>query len=160
MHVSTFEEGLVHLTRLLAHGGEVMLQPFLPAFRKEGEYSFVFIRGRFSHAVRKVALDMPILDAPSPTATRVVPVRNSDLPPSGLVLAQRTIQTLPNHVLFARVDIVKHSEKGTYCINEVELIEPQLFLWSTPHAAEFAAQAIVEEGIQHREAYQHLALLK
>jgi hypothetical protein len=152
MHVSMFEDGLAHLTHLLKQG-EVLLQPFLSAFQYEGEYSFIFIHRRFSHAVRKIALDMPTLDIPSPTATHVVPVRDADLPPDGLILAQRAMQTLPNHVLFARVDVVRQAECGTYCINEVELIEPQLFLWAAPHAVELAAQAIV----QQREASYHLA---
>jgi hypothetical protein len=120
------------------------------------------VHGHFSHVIRKIAGKTPILAVPSPTATHVVPVHHSDLLEDALVLSQRAIQTLPQQVVFARVDAVKHREKGIYCVNEVELIEPQLFLRAAPHAAVGAAQAIeqenrtVEQPLNHSRARRNL----
>ncbi|MFN2433485.1 MAG: RimK family alpha-L-glutamate ligase [Gemmatimonadota bacterium] len=108
--------------RASLRAADVMLQPFLERVTHEGEWSLVFLGGRFSHAVLK---------RPAPGDFRVqesfggtsLPVS----PPAALVeSARRALEVVDGDLLYARVDGVRDSD-GLRVI-ELELIEPSLFL--------------------------------
>lgn len=101
-----------------------MIQPFLPAIQKEGELSFIFVSGLFSHALLKQAAagdyriqslyggrEMPLEPAPADRAA------------AEAVMAMLPFDETP---LYARVDMVR-LEDGQLAVIEAELIEPYLY---------------------------------
>jgi glutathione synthase/RimK-type ligase-like ATP-grasp enzyme len=132
----SMEHAQTHLTSLLKDQ-DVMLQPYLEA-APHPELSLVFIAGTYSHAVSKKAFDtkLAIGDA---AARRVAPTeRERDV-------AARAIDAVPGGPpLYGRVDIFR-SGNGAVFVNEVELIEPALYLGAHLPAAGRLADAIARE---------------
>lgn len=115
---------------------ELMVQPFFEEIVKQGEWSFVFIAGQYSHAVRKVA---------APGEFKVQHEHGGLLiveHPRGIIIqhAESVTEQLPNGWLYARVDGFERD--GALVVNEVELIEPSLFLAQHPSAPRRFATAI------------------
>jgi glutathione synthase/RimK-type ligase-like ATP-grasp enzyme len=112
----------------------LMVQPFLPEIEREGEWSFCFFGGNYSHAVLK---------RPRPGDFRV----QSDhggvyhlAEPAGELVGQAAaaLRAAGHPTLYARVDGCVL--EGTLYLMELELIEPGLFLAVHPAApARFAA---------------------
>lgn len=115
---------------------DAMVQPFLEEIAAEGEWSFVFLGGEFSHAVLKT---------PRPGDFRVqedhggLTVRR-DPPPGLLVQARDAAIAGPRPWLYARVDGVRRGPE--LLVVELELIEPSLYLSLAPGAARKLAAAI------------------
>jgi hypothetical protein len=113
--------------------GAVMLQRFVENITTSGEWSFVFFDHQFSHA---------ILKRPRGGDFRVQTEFGGTLecniiPRAALIEEARAILRHVNAPwLYARVDAVEVS--GHLCLMELELIEPALFLNSSPAAARFA----------------------
>ena len=105
---------------------DAIIQPFVPAVSGEGELSFLFIGGTFSHAVRKVAKqgDFRIQPQFGGQFSRFEPE------PSQLALAETVIAALPEPSLYARVDLLRVAD-GSLALMELEAIEPDLY----PHMA-------------------------
>lgn len=130
----------------LAVARDVLVQPFVPAIL-EGEWSFVFFAGAFSHAVLK---------RPAPGEWRVQPrlgVVTSIVEPSTaqLAFARKAVAAAPA-CLYARVDAVFTADGPL--LMELELIEPYLFLDLAPASAARFAKAIAasEPGLRARMA--------
>ncbi|MGH7658246.1 MAG: ATP-grasp domain-containing protein, partial [Gemmatimonadales bacterium] len=122
--------------RALAAGSAFMLQPFVNEVAAEGEWSLVFLGGTFSHAVMK---------RPRPGDFRVQPEHGGTVDPVVPCLelidaAKSALKAVPGELLYARVDGCLMN--GRFCIMEVELIEPSLFLITSPGAPDRAADAI------------------
>lgn len=104
--------------------GPAMIQPYMPAIASEGEWSLIFFVGEFSHAVLKT---------PKPGDFRSQPDYQAHLramtpPPEAMALAQSAIDFIGrDRLLYARVDMVR-AEDGGFCLMELELIEPDLYL--------------------------------
>ena len=123
--------------RRLAAEGDVLVQRFLPEVQSEGEWSFVFLGGEFSHAVLK---------QPAPGDFRVQEEFGGRVvaaaPAASALREARAFATqVRGPWAFARIDGVVVD--GTLCLMEVELIEPQLFLGRDPHAAARLADAVL-----------------
>ena len=116
--------------------GDVLVQPFLDAVPLHGEMSFVFLEGRFSHAVRKRAAagDFRVQTEHGGTVTPE-PVTDEQVQAAAAVLA-----LAPEPTLYARVDAVV-TDTG-FLLMELELVEPDLFLEGAPEAADQLAGAI------------------
>jgi glutathione synthase/RimK-type ligase-like ATP-grasp enzyme len=120
-------------------GGEpFLIQQFIPEIQTEGEISFVYIDGRFSHAALK---------RPATGDFRVQKEHggSSELfHPSAALLdqANRIAATVPQvrNALYCRIDAV--ARDGNLVLMELELIEPELFLGLAEGAAERFAEAI------------------
>lgn len=126
------DEGQAHLEAVLAEG-QALVQPFLPALQEQGERSYVFIDGAFSHAVVR---------APTLGATGGLPGGTALSPDaSELALAGRVVTAAPTRTLYARVDVATGLD-GKPVLQELEVIEPRLFLGTAPGAAERLADAI------------------
>lgn len=100
-----------------------MIQAFLPSVQDEGEYSFLFFEGQFSHGVIK---------RPKRGDYRVQAVRGGweevYLPDeSELAAAYSIMNTLDRVPVYARVDFLRHTD-GALRLIELELIEPYLHL--------------------------------
>jgi len=130
-----------HAARLLPHEG-LLLQPYLDAVEREGELSLVYLDGAFSHGVRKVprpgdykvqedygALDHPWVPDP---ASRAVAEQV-------LALAEAH---LGEPLLYARVDLLRGPD-GAPLLNELEIVEPALFLRHAPEAGDRLAAALL-----------------
>lgn len=120
--------------------GEVMIQPFLPTVAEIGETSVIFIGGRFTHGVHKVAKDGEFR-VQSDFGGRYSLATPS---PETIMIAEQAIDVVtPGHdtLAYARVDFIE-DESGLPLIGEVELVEPDLFLALYPEAAHQLADYI------------------
>jgi len=125
------------LLREILADGDLLLQPFLPEVEREGEWSFVFFEGRFSHAVIK---------RPRPGDHRVQwrhggTHARAEPSPSLLAQAERTLAAAPAAGLYARVDGVVRD--GRFLLMELEQVEPFLFLAEAPGSADRFADAVL-----------------
>lgn len=117
--------------------GDLMVQPFLPEIVSGGEWSFVYVDGDCTHAVRKL---------PAPGDFRVQEefggrIR-AESPPAPLrAQADAVVATLPPGWLYARVDGI--DARGRLLLLELELIEPSLYLRHSPAAATRLATALL-----------------
>ena len=130
-------EGELALVDVLAHSG-AMIQPYLAEIAAEGEWSFVFLGGEFSHAVLKTPKrgDFRVQEEHGGTTAARTP------PDDLLAQARDAARLSPGPWLYARVDGVR---RGTeLVVVEVELIEPSLYLSFGSGAAKKLAGAIKE----------------
>jgi len=103
-----------------------LIQPFLPSVKEEGEYSFLYFGGRFSHAARKTpkAGDYRIQSIYGGAEETYTPTQ------AERDRARDILDVLDATPLYARVDLLR-GEDGLLKLIELECIEPYLYL---PHA--------------------------
>jgi glutathione synthase/RimK-type ligase-like ATP-grasp enzyme len=146
--VSTADVGeAIERARAELPGRPLLLQGFLPGIT-EGEISFVFIAGRFAHAVRKRPSDgeFRVNSRYNPRAPeRIEPA------PHLLEDAARILGALPGDAppLYARIDGVPDRDGRLVCL-EAEVIEPDLFLDLAPETAQSFASATLEHVLHAR----------
>lgn len=111
-----------------------LLQAFLPSVKEEGEYSFLYFGGRFSHAVRKTPKsgDYRIQSTYGGREQTYAPTTQDR------ETARGVLDTLDQMPLYARVDLLRGRD-GKLKLIELELIEPYLYL---PHAPGEGAENI------------------
>lgn len=120
-------------------GHPAMIQPFLPAILEEGEYSFIFIDGAFSHGVQKL---------PAKGEYRIQSLfggTEADFEPSpgDLAKAQAVLDAVPfPSPLYARIDMVR-LPSGELAVMEAEMIEPYLYPEQGPELGTRLAQGIL-----------------
>lgn len=119
--------------------GPFLMQPFIPEIQDQGEISFVYIDGRFSHAAlkRPAAGDFRVQQEYGGSADLFHP------DPVLLVQANEIALGVPQvrDSLYCRIDAVVRN--GKLVLMELELIEPELFLGLAEGAAERFARVIV-----------------
>lgn len=133
-------DGQVKLNRgdnLPAFTHPMMVQPFMPGIQTEGEFSFIFIDGQFSHALVKQAKagDYRIQSLYGGVEHPVSP------PEADLRAAKGVLETLDEYPLYARVDMVR-GETGALLLMELELIEPFLYPGQGPNMGALYAEAL------------------
>ena len=123
----------------LLRAGDVMVQPLLREVGDAGEWSLLFLGGRFSHAVlkRPASGDYRVQWEFGGSAVSAAPPRRL------LDDAERVIAATPGDPVYARVDGVER--EGRLVLMELELIEPHLFLGWDAEAADRLARAIRED---------------
>lgn len=121
----------------LIAAGDVIVQRFAPEIVQPGEWSFVFLGERYSHAVlkRPAAGDFRVQHEFGGHLAKESPSS------SALAQAQRVADWIPRPWLYARIDAVEIA--GTLHVMEVELIEPALFLDADPAAPRLFAEAVL-----------------
>ena len=114
-----------------------MIQPFIASIATEGEYSFLFVEGEFSHALVKRAKsgDYRIQEAYGGTSQAIDPT------PADRAAAQAVLAALATPPLYARVDMVR-GQAGELLLMELEVIEPFLFPKDGPHIGEMLGAAL------------------
>lgn len=116
-----------------------LIQPFLTSVATEGEWSFVFGAGRFLYAALKTPkageFRVQVM-----YGARTVPKTPS---PTDLAAARRCYRALPVPAEIARIDMARLPD-GRLALMEAELIEPQLFLFDVPEAADRLADAVLD----------------
>ncbi|MFE3184026.1 RimK family alpha-L-glutamate ligase [Streptomyces violascens] len=134
-----------HARMLLDQGRAVLIQPYL-SLVAEGERALVFVRGAFSHALRKG----PLLTEPGVIDNFRVP--HPDLTPyrpteAELRTASAALAAIPSPEtpLFARVDLAL-GENREPVVMELELIEPHLFLDTNPRGLKLLVEAVAAEA--------------
>ena len=132
-----------HLARMHAEGLTAMVQPYLAGIDVSGERALQFFGGRLLHASRKGAVLAP------GTAYDEQKVAHPDLvpwtpTPDELAVAERALAAVPGapELLYARVDLVD-GEDGEPRVMELELVEPNLFLWLHPGSLTGVRDAIL-----------------
>lgn len=136
-----------HVGRLHAAGQTVLVQPFLASVARDGEWPLVFFGGTFSHAAGK-RVDLPrgrsvqTLYAAETTTHHVATAEQIAVATAAVDAVARRWGT----PAYARVDLVRDDDGG-YCVLEVELIEPSLFL---PHADAGAADRLAQALLASR----------
>ncbi len=114
----------------------LMVQPYIRDIEEAGETSLVCVNGRFSHAVRRQP-PQGEWRANSAYGVTVLPVNPPDF---AVASAEGVLRTLPQMPLYARVDGTLIGD--TFLLNELELIEPALYLHTCGQAAERFADAV------------------
>jgi len=114
--------------------GPAILQQFIPEIVSRGEWSLVFLGGKYSHAVIK---------RPAAGEFRVQSEFGGRVelaePRAELVEdATEVVDSVPEKPLYARIDGIDCD--GTLVLMEVELIEPELFLGLGKAANRFAEE--------------------
>lgn len=147
---SSRDEVDAHVAELQRSGRTAMVQPYVASVDAEGETALLYLRGTFSHAVRKG----PLLVA----GEGVRQSRNSrkdlsavEAGQAQLDVAEAALASAASRVgltappLYARVDVVR-GPQGHPLLLELELTEPSLFIpQCLPAAGRFAAA--VEERL-------------
>ncbi|MET7295302.1 hypothetical protein ABZS79_24720 [Streptomyces griseoloalbus] len=121
-----------HLRRMHDEGFTAMVQPYVRSIDTVGERALQFFGGSLLHASRKGA----VLAPGTPYDQRKVahPGLTAWTPtPAELDVAERALAAVPGapELLYARVDLVD-GEDGRPRVMELELVEPNLFLWLHP----------------------------
>jgi glutathione synthase/RimK-type ligase-like ATP-grasp enzyme len=123
------------LDALLADG-EAMVQPFVREILEDGERSLIFFNRALSHAMRKRPKAGDFLVQLEHGGS----IEPFEPPAELLALADRALAQVEGPLLYARVDAVHTA--GQWRLNELELIEPMLYLRFAPGADERFADAL------------------
>jgi len=123
---------------LLIQDEDFIIQPFLPEILENGEWSFVFFNGTYSHSLIKQA---------KPGDFRVQPAHGGSVHPQKpneelIAIAKQYVALFAKDCLYARVDGT--FVNGEFLLMELELIEPFLFLNTEPENYERYYSALKE----------------
>jgi glutathione synthase/RimK-type ligase-like ATP-grasp enzyme len=118
---SSAAESLV--AQILDEGADVMIQPFVESVQTVGEHSLVYIDGEFTHKVIK----SPRFHGEAGSTSEALALDARDF-----AFGNAAIAPIRDQILYARVDIMEID--GEWALNELELIEPLLFLAQHPPA--------------------------
>ena len=125
------------LPELSAYGEQIVLQPFIADIQSAGETSLIFFNGKFSHAIRR----QPAQNDWRANSQYKVEISAVNVPENIITTAQKVLATLPEMPVYARVDGTIIDD--AFLLNELELIEPALYLDRVPGATESFGQAIL-----------------
>ncbi|MFJ8493534.1 RimK family alpha-L-glutamate ligase [Streptomyces sp. NPDC094038] len=132
-----------HLARMHEEGLTAMVQPYVAGIDVSGERALQFFGGRLLHASRKRAVLTP------GTAYDADKVAHPDLEvwtptPAELAVAERALAAVPDapELLYARVDLVDGAD-GQPQVMELELVEPNLFLFLHPGSVAAVTEAVI-----------------
>lgn len=117
---------------------QMLIQPMMPNIASEGEYSLFFFSGRFSHA---------ILKTPRKGDFRVQEQfggheHGCEPPAEAMALARNALAAALGPLCYARVDVIR-GPHDAFCLMELELIEPSLFLEHAADGGQAFADAIM-----------------
>ncbi|MEV7501587.1 hypothetical protein [Streptomyces sp. NPDC093018] len=141
------ETAVRHLARMHAEGFTAMVQPYLQGIDVTGERALQFFGGRLLHASRKGAVLSPgtPYDADKVAHPDLTPWQPTD---AELAVAEKALAAVPGSaapLLYARVDLADGPD-GTPRLMELELVEPNLFLFLHPDSLPRTAAAILTEA--------------
>ncbi|MGW5600381.1 ATP-grasp domain-containing protein [Streptomyces rochei] len=130
--------------RMHAEGFTAMVQPYMRAIDTAGERALQFFGGRLLHASRKGA----VLASGTPYDARKV--AHPGLEPwtptaAEVAVAEAALAAVPGAAepLYARVDLVD-GDDGRPRVMELELVEPNLFLWLHERSLPRVVEAVLE----------------
>ncbi len=121
---------------LISH--ECMLfQEFLHNIIHDGEISLILIKGKYTHAVKKIAKkgDFRVQDDHGGRVKKYQATQKE------ILFAENCIKNCPYQPIYARVDMVYDNE-NKLSLSELELIEPELWFRNNTNSAQTLAQEI------------------
>jgi hypothetical protein len=132
-----------HLARMHAEGLTAMVQPYQRRIDTHGERALVFLAGQPLHAIRKGAVLAPGTAYDARKTSHPDP-RPWQPTPAELAVAEQALKAVPGgaELLYARVDLVD-GDDGTPRVMELELVEPNLFLFLHPESLPTLADRIL-----------------
>lgn len=118
----------------------LMLQPFFPEVREEGEWSLIYYNGAFSHAAIKRPKPGGVLvhEHEGGATRRITP------PPELIREGEYILSRLPVMPLYARVDGLRAN--GAFHLMELEMTEPSFYFSIAPEATATCADAIMRRA--------------
>ena len=123
-------------TLSVLEGRDVIVQPFIPSIQTDGEFSYMFFGGKFSHAVVKNAKDGEFrIQAEHGGHVAAYDPRLEELEEVVQIYQDCEVDTA-----YARVDVVRY--EGELVLMELEVVEPELFFRFSNHAAKMFADAL------------------
>ncbi|MFF7276376.1 RimK family alpha-L-glutamate ligase [Streptomyces griseorubiginosus] len=138
------EDAVRQLERMHAEGLTAMVQPYMRGVDAGGERALQFFGGRLLHASRKRAVLAPgtAFDADKVAHPGLEPWAPT---PAEVVVAEQALAAVPGapELLYARVDLVD-GEDGLPRVMELELVEPNLFLFLHPGSVPRVVAAVLE----------------
>ncbi|NUO43639.1 MAG: hypothetical protein HOV82_16575, partial [Streptomyces sp.] len=141
------ETAVRQLQRMHAEGFTAMIQPYMRGIDVGGERALQFFGGRLLHASRKRAVLAP------GTAFDADKVAHPGLEawtatPAELDVAERALAAVPDapELLYARVDLVD-GDGGEPVVMELELVEPNLFLFLHPESLPRVVEAVLGAAV-------------
>ncbi|WP_217127432.1 RimK family alpha-L-glutamate ligase [Streptomyces sp. AC558_RSS880] len=137
-----------HLQRMHAEGFTAMVQPYVRGIDTAGERALQYFGGSLLHASRKG----PVLAPGTPYDQRKVAHPGlTDWTPTleEAAIARKALASVPGRpeLLYARVDLVD-GEDGRPRVMELELVEPNLFLWLHPESVPRVAEEILKAAVR------------
>jgi hypothetical protein len=141
--VSATAEHTYRLTEFLPELSEIfankafMVQPFMSNIVEEGEYSLFYFGGKYSHTILKSPKpkDFRVQEEHGGIITQVQPLEQLS------AAAQKVFSQISEKLLYARIDFVRDDEDN-FCLMELELIEPALYLRMDENAPQFFAETV------------------
>ncbi len=135
-HTYRLTEFLPELTETFANR-EFMVQPFMPKIVEEGEFSLFYFGGKYSHTILKTPKpqDFRVQEEHGGIITQVQPCKQLS------ATAQKVFNQIEEKLLYARIDFVRDDDNN-FCLMELELIEPALYLRMDKKAPQFFAEAV------------------
>ncbi|WP_330267175.1 hypothetical protein [Streptomyces griseorubiginosus] len=137
------EDAVRQLERMHAEGLTAMVQPYMRGIDAGGERALQFFGGRLLHASRKRAVLAPdtAFDADKVAHPGLEPWAPT---PAEVVVAEQALAAVPGapELLYARVDLVD-GEDGLPRVMELELVEPNLFLFLHPGSVPRVVEAVL-----------------
>jgi hypothetical protein len=114
------------LLQTILKSSDLILQPFFPEISVDGEYSFFFFGGEYSHAILKKPAQGDF------RAHQLFGAQNLSYEPkpSEILQAKKFIEAAPNDCAYARVDLFRR--KDIFFLIELELLEPYLYFERAP----------------------------
>ena len=128
--------------RIHASGRAALVQPYIAGVEERGETALIYFGGVFSHAIHKG----PLLKRGVPMVGglfRDEQIESREPTPAERALGDRTIAYVTDRfgpLAYARIDVLP--ALGAHLVLEVELVEPSLFIATSPGAPERLAAAI------------------
>lgn len=139
-------QGIQALLEEIHQDCAALAQPFMADIGQRGELSLIFIEGRYSHAVRKVAAPGQFLIHEA-YGGRVEPHSPS---PGQIQACQSILEAWGEDCLYARVDVLDQGDDQVLLM-ELELLEPELFFAGHPRAATWLAEALLTRLHHHQD---------
>lgn len=143
------EEARAHVTRLHECGAVALVQPHLKSVAAEGEWPIIFLGGEFSHAAGK-QVSLPragVIDGLFAEETNRPHTPSADQR-AVAEAAMAVVRQRLGAPAYGRVDLVRDDD-GRFCVLEVELVEPSLFLRYADAAAMSRFVAAVGGKVRH-----------
>jgi glutathione synthase/RimK-type ligase-like ATP-grasp enzyme len=125
------------LERLSGSLDDYLVQPMVDSVVTEGEWSFIFVAGEFSHALLK----KPAVGDYRSQGIYGGTVRREHPEPDDVRQAAAILAALPYELLYARLDLVRID--GRLVVMELELIEPILYFDHAPGRVDRLAAATI-----------------
>lgn len=136
-----------HLAQIHDRGLTAMVQPYMRRVDTTGERALLYYGGELLHAIRKGPVLAP--DAAHDARKTAHPgVRAWQPTAAERAVADLALKAVPGgtDLLYARVDLVD-DEDAQPCVMELELVEPNLFLYVHPQSLPRVVDAILKAAV-------------